>query len=168
MARGSIATVFAHTLLHQIVYSSSAGKAKSIAATFLKSLLGEHITRRRLSHFNKNDSLSMTVQNILDVPDNELYRALVEATRITEIQELSIIIDGIDINVPEGAVFVQNFYSLLQHMLYSVPKSKVLLTGIQNMDLQKPLSSLPWVCIEYDKERKGVLICLSLAQIIAN
>ena len=163
-AQGSIATVFAHTLLHQIVCSSSADKAKSIATTFLRSLLGEHIRqRRRLSRFKENDSLSTSVKTILDVPDNELHRALVEAIRTAEIQELSIIVDGVDITSPGGGVFVQNIYFLVKDMLVTDPKFNVILTSIQNADLQNTLGRLPCTSIEYDKERKGMPICYSLA-----
>jgi hypothetical protein len=168
-AQGSIATVFAHTLLHQIVCSSSADKAKSIATTFLRSLLGEHIRqRRRLSRFKENDSLSTSVKTILDVPDNDLHRALVEAIRTAEIQELSIIVDGVDITSPGGVVFVQNVYSLVKHMMDIIPKKKfhTLLTCSQNSDLYKTLGSLP--CIEHDQERNGLHTRHSLAYIPAN
>jgi hypothetical protein len=167
MARGSIAAVFAHTLLRQIVCSSGAGKATSIAVTFLKSLLGEHIQQQRLSRFEENDTLSMTAEKILDVPDSELGRALVEAMRTAEIQKLSIIVDGIDITTQGGEVFVQNIYFLVMYMVTNT-KFKVVLTNIQNPDLQNTFGRLPCTCIEYDKERKGLRFRHSLAYIIAN
>jgi len=160
-AQGSIATVFAHTLLHQIVCSSSADKAKTIATTFLRSLLEEHIRQRRLSRFKKGDSLPTSVKDILNVPDNELHRALVEATKAAKIQDLSIIIDGIDIILQEK-VFVQNIYLFVKDMISAAPKFKALFTTLQNVDLQEMLGRLPCTCIEYDKERKGLLICYFL------
>ena len=165
--RGSIATVFAHTLLHQIVTSSSADKAKSITATFLKSLLGEHIGRQHSSRFKENDSLSVSLGNILDAPDDELRRAFVEAVRTAEIQELSIIIDGIDITIPEGEVFVHTVYSLMKCIVHTNRKFKVLLTSIQNTALQNTLGMLPCTYIEYDKERMGVHMHHSLASPLA-
>jgi hypothetical protein len=163
MTRGSIATVFAHTLLRQIVCSSSADKAKSIAVTFLRSLLGEHIRRWRLSRFKENDTLSTSVKTILGVPDNELHFAIVESIRIAEIQELSIIIDGVDITSPDGEVFVQNVYFLVKDMMVTHPKFNVVLTSIQSTDFQNTLGRLPCTSIEYDKERKGLPISHSLA-----
>jgi len=149
--RGSISTVFAHTLLHQIVRSSSADKAKPIATTFLKSLLGENLLR-----FKGNLSPSTLVETILDAPDRELHRALLEAIKKADIQELLVIIDGIDITAQEEVVFVQNIYSLVRHTMHTSPKSKALITSSQNSDLQNTLGRLPY--IEYDKERKGLLI----------
>jgi len=166
--RGSIATVFAHTLLHQIVTSSSADKAKSITAAFLKSLLGEHIRRRRSSRFKENDSLLVSLENILDASDDELRRAFVEATGTAGIQELSIVIDGIDITIPEGVVFVHTVYSLMKDIVHANPKFKVLLTSIHNTALQNTLGMLPCAYIEYDKERMGEHMHHSLTSILAN
>ena len=146
--RGSIATVFAHTLLYQIVRSSSADKTKLIAVAFLKALLGD------LSRFTESYSPSAMVEAILNVPDKELYKPLVEAFQTAEIQELSIVIDGVDITVQEDRVFVQNVYCLVKHMMNLNSKFKALITSPQNSDLQNMLGRLP--CIEYDKERKGV------------
>ncbi|KAF8536540.1 hypothetical protein BDD12DRAFT_781372, partial [Trichophaea hybrida] len=80
-----------------------------------------------------------------------------EATKIAKIQELSIIIDGIDITVPEGVVFVHNVYSFVKYMVDANPKFKVLLTSSQNANLQNTLGRLSYTCIEYDKERKECL-----------
>jgi short-subunit dehydrogenase involved in D-alanine esterification of teichoic acids len=100
------------------------------------------------------------VKIILDVPDRELQRALVEAIMKAEIRKLSIIIDGIDIIAQEEVAFVQNVYSLVRHTIHTVPQVKALLTSAQSSDLQNTLGRLP--CIEYDKERKGFPIpCLS-------
>jgi len=160
--RSSIATVFAHTLFHQIVTSSNTVKAKSITGAFLKSLLGEHI-RRRPSCFEENDTPLTLLENILDAPDDELRRALAEATSTAEIQELSIIIDGIDATLPEGIVFAHTIYSLVKHIVHANPKFKVLLTSIQNTTLQNTLGMLPCTYIQYDKERIGLHIHYSLA-----
>jgi hypothetical protein len=103
------------------------------------------------------------VKTILDVPDNELHRALVEAIRTAEIQELSIIVDGVDTTSPGGGVFGKNIYFLVKDMLVTNLKFNVILTSIQNADLQNTLGRLPCTSIEYDKERKGLPICYSLA-----
>ncbi|KAF8541981.1 hypothetical protein BDD12DRAFT_442016 [Trichophaea hybrida] len=135
-APGFIATVFAHTMLHLIVSSSSAGKAKLITKAFVQSLLREHIqVRKRLSQFTEDDCPSTAAAKILDASANELHKALMEATKIAKIQELSIIIDGIDITVPEGVVFVHNVYSFVKYMVDANPKFKVLLTSSRNADL---------------------------------
>ncbi|KAF8533438.1 hypothetical protein BDD12DRAFT_760981 [Trichophaea hybrida] len=106
-------------------------------------------------HFKENGSPSTIVKTILDVPANELHIALVEATRTAEIQELSIIIDGIDITEPEEVVFVQIIYSLVKKMMDAVSKFKALLTSSQIPKLKEIFGELQ--CIEHDKERKDCL-----------
>jgi hypothetical protein len=151
--QGSIATVFAHTLLHQIVCSSSDDKAIQIAKAFLKSLL--HV-QRDFSLFKKNHSLSETVEIILRAPASELRGALVAAIKIAEFQQLSIIIDGIDNTTQDEETFVQFVYFLVRHTTNTNSKFKAFLTSSQNPDLLNTLGRLPG--IEYDKERKGLPI----------
>jgi hypothetical protein len=109
----------------------------------------------------------VSLGNILDAPDDELRRAFVEAVRTAEIQELSIIIDGIDITIPEGEVFVHTVYSLMKCIVHTNRKFKVLLTSIQNTALQNTLGMLPCTYIEYDKERMGMHVYHSLASLLA-
>jgi hypothetical protein len=163
--RGSIVTTFAHTLLHQIVRSLSDGKARSIAATFFKTLLRGDF-RRSSVRFEQSDSRDTTVKKILNLPDDMLHddlvgKALVEAIRGAGIRVSSLIIEGV-----EGAVFVQNVYFLVKHMMDADPKFKALVTSPQSTDLQKMQGTLP--CIEYDKERQGLHALRSQVSSVAN
>jgi hypothetical protein len=137
-------TVFTHTLLHQIVCCSSNQKANSIAAAFLSALVGGHF-QRHSQDFREDDPLDTTVEKILDFPDNELIKPLMEAIKKAEVQELSIIVDGLQ----------EDIACWLIHLIVeATPKSKVLLTS------RHQFGKIPdgMTYIEYDKETKGLHI----------
>ena len=136
-------SILIHTLLHQVVCSSD-GKANSIAAAFLSTLVGAHFQRSQgLQRFRDDDHLDDTVRKILSAPDNELIEALAEAIKESGIQELSIIVDGLQENI------VCSLFELISEV---TPKSEFLLTT------QHPFGEIPHgvTYIEYDKERKGL------------
>jgi len=99
--------------------------------------------RQRLQDFREDDPLDNTVQKILSAPDNELIEALAEAIKESGIQELSIIVDGLQENI---------VYPLFELISEVTPKLEVLLTT------QHPFGEIPHgvAYIEYDKERKGL------------
>ena len=138
--------ILIHTLLRQIVGGSSDGNSSSIAAAFLNTLIGGHI--QRSSDIREDDPLDETVRKILDAPDDELLEALAEAIKKAGIQELSIIVDGLDENTTSG------LFGVLRR---ATPKSTFLLAS------QHPLEPTPYgmTYIEYDKERKGLHTCHS-------
>ncbi|KAF8252541.1 hypothetical protein K440DRAFT_644732 [Wilcoxina mikolae CBS 423.85] len=149
----SMTTLFTHTVLHQIVCYSSAEKSKSITTIFLNTLLEGHFRRRDAPRFDKNDSVDTTMQKILDASDDDNFRALTAAFWEADIQELSVIIDGI-----EGGRFVQNVYLLIRHMMEATSatrKFKALLTCLPVSDLRDMLGGMLY--IEYDKERNECL-----------
>jgi len=139
-------SILIHTLLHQVVCSSD-GKANSIAAAFLSTLVGGHFQRsqgfQRLQDFRVDDHLDDTVRKILSAPDNELIEALAEAIKESGIQELSVIVDGLQENI------VCSLFELISEV---TPKSEFLLTT------RHPFGEIPHgvTYIEYDKERKGL------------
>jgi len=131
-----------HTLLHQVIFCSNDGKSNSIAAAFLNALVDGH----QLQDFREDDTPEKTVQKLLSAPANELIEALAEAIKKSGIQELSIIVDGLQENI------VCLLFELIRE---ATPKSKVLLTT------RHPLGEIPHrvTYIEYDKydkERKGL------------
>jgi len=140
-----------HTLLRQIICSSSDGRTNSIAAGFLNTLIGGHY--QRSPNIREDDSVDETVRKLLDAPDSELLEALAEAIKEAGIKELSIIVDGLQENT--GIAF--GLFELLRE---ATPKSKLLLTS------QHPLKRTPYgmTSIEYDKERKGIHACDSSPQ----
>jgi len=151
-AKSRRSSILIHTLLHQVVCSSD-GKANSIAAAFLSALVSGHFQRSQgpqRQDFREDDHLDDTVHKILSAPDNDLIEALAEAIKESGIQELSIIVDGLQENI---------VFSLFELIMEATPKSKVLLTT------QHPFGDIPHrvTYIEYDKERKGLHICHSPA-----
>lgn len=162
-SRDSIATVFVHTLLHQIVGFSGDETAQAITTTFLTSLLDGHI-RRSLSGFKKDDPLVKTVERILDAPSYDLHIALINALAKAGPQHLSLIIDGISIAAMKGDVFVRNVSLLVNHMIAAgavgavgATRFKALLTSSQYSELKGFLGDLP--SIQFRQEREG---CLSM------
>jgi hypothetical protein len=141
-------TVLIHTVLCQIVCGSSDGNSNSIAASFLNTLIGGHI--QRSSDIREDDPLDETVRKILDAPDDELLEALVEVIKKAGIQELSIIVDGLQENTGIAS-------GLFEALRKATPKSTFLLTS------QHPLERTPYgmTSIEYGKERKGLHACHS-------
>jgi hypothetical protein len=137
-------TILTHTLLSQIVCCSSAGKANPIAAAFLSTLVDGHF-QQRSQNFREDDTLDTTVEKILDAPDNELIRALAEAIKKAGIQELSIIVDGLQEDI---------VCWLFQLIRRATSKLEALFTS------RHPCGKVPdgMAYIEYDKERKGLRV----------
>ena len=129
-------------MFHQVVCSSD-GKANSIAAAFLSALVDGHFQRSQGQDFREDDPLDKTVQKILSAPDDELLEALAGAIKESGIQELSVIVDGLQENI---------VWLLFELIREATPKSEVLLTT------RHPFGEIPHrvTYIEYDKERKGL------------
>ncbi|KAA8900228.1 hypothetical protein FN846DRAFT_989152 [Sphaerosporella brunnea] len=139
----SRSAILTHTLLHQIVRCSDDGKANSIAAAFLSTLVDQHF-QRHSQVFPKNDSLDTTVEKILEAPDDVLIGALSAAIEEAGIQELWIIADGLRADIA---------CSLVELIMEAIPKSTLLLTS------RHSVQTIPsgMVYIEYDKERNECL-----------
>jgi hypothetical protein len=148
-AKSQSSTALIHTLLHQVVRSSDPGMANSIAAAFLSSLVGGHFQKHPLD-FRANDPLVDTVLKILKAPFSDLVEALAEAIKKSGIQELSMIVDGLQENI---------VCLLFEVIRETTPKWEVLLTS------QHKFGQLPdgMRYIEYDKERQGLHVCHSPA-----
>jgi hypothetical protein len=142
-------TTFAHSILSHILNVSDDRQAKSIITTFLSTLLHK-ILQRDPFHFQDGDS-STTMAKVLYALGGELLEALTKAVdQVNDIQETSIIIDGIDKLGKEGAQFLQRFCS----QQITSPKLKVLLVCQSDLHIQKLRTE--GLCIEYDKERQGL------------
>jgi hypothetical protein len=160
--KSSVATNFTHSFLRHILNGSEDDQAKSIATTFLSTLL-RNILPRDSSRFHKEDSSITTVKKILDALDSELLEALTEAVvHIREVQEASIIIDGIDKIGQEWASFVNRYLQKTKAM----PKFKAFVTSQPDPHIKAIVDGLP--CIEYDQERKGLDTYHSLTSNLAN
>ncbi|KAH0556424.1 hypothetical protein GP486_005657 [Trichoglossum hirsutum] len=156
-----IATTFIHTLLYQAVCYSPMDK-KSVLRIFLDALIGEMLKRepdnKSHQHPKMEDSPGATMKKILNAPINELWSALKIALTSERVQELSIIIDGLD-NVESRYVnFIGQIREFIADLQESNLKVKALLTSKPQPKIKEILNGLP--CIEYDKERKECLASL--------
>jgi hypothetical protein len=136
-------TILTYTLLDQVVRCSDYGKADSIAAAFISTLVFRHF-QRRPKDFREEDPLDVTVEKILGALDEELIEALAEAIKKAGFQELSIIVDGLQEDIACW---------LAPLIMEAAPELRVLLTS------KHSFGKIPnrVAYIEYDKERKECL-----------
>ncbi|KAF8241415.1 hypothetical protein K440DRAFT_572220, partial [Wilcoxina mikolae CBS 423.85] len=147
-------TTFTHFVLRHILNVSDAPQAKSITETFLHTLLLKIIQRDR-SRFEDRGFSAITLDEILRAESGGHLEALTKAVaKVRTIQDMPIIIDGIDNIGPDGLQFLKMFSSLKT----ANPKPKVLVTCRLDPDLKRLVDGVP--CIEYDKERKECLASL--------
>jgi hypothetical protein len=154
----SIAVIFVHTLLYQIVCSSPLDKKLSVVRTFLHTLVEQVLKRDptsdpELSLFKVEDSLDTTMKKILNGPIGELWDALQTILADEYKQELSIIIDGLDKVEHQKVEFIKGVCEFIKHLQERNLTVKALLTSRPQAEIKEVLDGLPF--IEYDKERKG-------------
>jgi hypothetical protein len=138
-------TAFAHAILRHILTVSDNRQAKSIATTFLSTLVHKILDRDQ-SRLREEDPPLTTVKKVLDAWDGEILEALTKGVEeVKEVHQTSIIIDGIHKLGKDGTQFLERFCS--QPIIS--PRFKVLLTCRSD-----PLVA-GVACIEYDKERQG-------------
>ncbi|KAF8535046.1 hypothetical protein BDD12DRAFT_660917, partial [Trichophaea hybrida] len=141
-------TTFAHSVLHHILKISDDCQAKLITNTFFSTLLLK-ILEQDQSYFRDDDSSIVIVKKILEASDGEHLEALTKAVgKIKEVQETSIIIDGIDELGKEGVQFLQNFCS----QAIISPKFKVLVTGRPDPHTKKIVAEV--LCIEHKEQQR--------------
>jgi len=143
-------TTFTHSVLRHILNGSDARQAKSITETFLLTLLLKIIQRDR-SRFKDPSFSAITLGEILRAEGGGHLEALTKAVaELRTIQDMPIIIDGIDNIGSNGLQFLKRFCS---HKTAN-PKPKVLVTCRLDPDFKSIVDGVP--SIEYDKERKGL------------
>jgi dynactin complex subunit len=98
--------------------------------------------------------LDTTVKKILDASNAELWIALKATLDVERERKLSIIIDGLDEEQQQGSKPIRGVYSLVTHLQKRPSKLKILLTSGPQAAIKEVNSRL--LCIEYDKERKGL------------
>jgi hypothetical protein len=155
---GPTATIFTHTLLHQIITSASVSgrTGASTASDFLSHLLGsiENLELLdRFEGFSGGDTLTV-IEEVLDVPDMILFEAL---EGVLETQEALGIVVNVSDNVRgRGSGFLTDVATFVGR-LSETPGIKVLLTCGPVEDSGKTLGGLDCIKIQYDKERKGLI-----------
>jgi len=169
----SILVVFVHTLLHQIVSCPPIERGILIVRGFLHFLL-EGIFKKEAApnweqqDFKKKDSLDTNIKKILDAPAHELWAALEFVLGDEQQRQLSVVVDGLDKIKHQKSEFIREVRTFIEHLQKSTLKVKALLTSQPQTEIKELLDGL--LCIECDKERKGLgcTLCLNSNQTYSN
>jgi ankyrin repeat protein len=157
----SIAITFVSTIIHQLASHSPQLKER-VTTVFLRTLLDTILRAEPLSdperpRFKAGDSDEATVKKILKASSSGYWSALRAVMDIEREQELSLIIDGLDKTEHQDDEFTRGVWIFIEYLRERYSTVRVLLTSRPHSKIRDMLNGLP--CIEYDKERKG-LICL--------
>ncbi|KAH7129683.1 putative kinesin, partial [Dactylonectria estremocensis] len=154
-----IVPVFVHTLLDQIIRSSSPTDGISIARRFLYSLtegiFKEEAAPRREEWDLGGEDSNATIRKILEAPNDDLWGALRAALVYEQNREFSVVVDGLEHVQDQRSEFIPAVRSFVEHLQQRFSKVKILLTSRPQADVTEIFEGLP--CIEYDKERKECL-----------
>jgi hypothetical protein len=155
------------TFLHQLVRRLDYSQRAPIIAVFLRTLLNAYLARDDVlkgkrwwrENYTPNQIIEKVVASSLGKETVEALKAVLELEQL-DIRELSIIIDGLDKAIENHETeFIQDLCALIFHVQRKPWRVKVLLTSRPQDDLKRWLKGLR--CIEYDKERKGLINILS-------
>ncbi|GIC84980.1 uncharacterized protein Aud_000807 [Aspergillus udagawae] len=157
----SIATVFVHTLLDQILRCLPMEKRTERIRKFLHFILAKKIKQKGglgESQENTSRTIDTFLKDLITDPANDLWSAL-ETVLFTETErELTIIVDGLDKVTNLMEEFIEQLRKFIELVQESMPKAKVLLTSQPLSKIKDLLIGFPF--IEYDKERKECLSSL--------
>ena len=164
--RTPIAITFVNTIIHQLACRLPQLKEK-ITVVFLGTLLDtilrdEPISDPKRSRFKTNDSVEATVKKILKAPSSGYWDALRAVLDIGRRKELSLIIDGLDEIEHQKYQFIRELYVFIEKLKGRLSTTRVLLTSRPEAEIKEILGQLP--SIEYDRERKGLVLLISYPQ----
>ena len=123
---------------------------QGLPAPLVKAILSEDNPKQ--SYFKLGDSIEAIAKKILRASSEGYWSALNAVMGLEREQGLFLVIDGLDKAGHEFTRGVQLFIESLQGCPSAI---KVLLTSRPQADIKEILRGLP--CIEYDKERKGLI-----------
>ena len=154
-ARVSIAVTFVSTIVSQLVCRLPELK-EQVTNVFLHTLLNTIISENnpKRSGFKWGDSVEATVKKVLQASSEGYWGALRAVMGLEHKQELYLVIDGLD---KAGQEFIRGVHLFIESLQGCPSTIRVLLTSRPQAELKQILGGMP--CIEYNKERKG-LICL--------
>ena len=164
-AEASIAITFVSTIIHQLV-SHLPQLGGEVTSVFLCALLDTIIRGKQLSdpapsRFQEDVSAEAAVKEILKASSiNGYCHALRVAMDVVHDQELSLIVDGLDKIGNQKREFITEILAFIEHLRERLPTTRILLTSRPQAEIKEILSEL--LNIEYDKERKGLIISHSL------
>jgi len=153
----SVVSVFVQTLLYQIICSSPMDK-KLIIRNFLKTLVEIILEKEGASNWEParfEGSPEILLKRILNASADGLWTALKAVLSDDPGRELLIVVDGLDKVQHQKCEFSKAIREFVAHLLERTSKVKALLTSRPQAEIKEVLEGLP--CIEYDKERKGLV-----------
>lgn len=157
--KGSSIAILIRALAHQIVSTAPQTRQMSIIRKFLRTILSNTFKRMSpsvMQRFSLRDSNS-NIKNLLESPDDSLWAALWAIMPTEQNPEFSIVIDGIEHIRDRRGKFVRRIREFVED-LQRTSKAKILLTSGLESDTAQIFDGLRH--IEYDKERKGLMIHL--------
>jgi ankyrin repeat domain-containing protein 50 len=168
-SRGSIAIRLIHTLLSQLIHLSTNDKKLLIIRNFIHSIVDQTLKGvlpdwKRWNLY-QDDSPDKIVQRILEGPADHQLIAL-GAILVKEQRGLFLIIDGLDEVEHQRVKFIHGVRSFTKMLEQRTLPVKILLTSRPHDDIKETLGEV--LCIEYDRERKGVFVFNILKLILIN
>jgi hypothetical protein len=150
-------TIFAHTLLHQFISSTTISKEARISAVshFLRFLLGSIENLELLDLFEGigGDDTLAVIREVFDIPDRTLCDAL---GKILEGEkDLGIVVHVSDNMREQESDFITAVSTFIGRLSERTPGIKVLLACRPVDDSGMSLRPPHCISIQYDKERKG-------------
>jgi hypothetical protein len=151
-------------LTNSSVLCHSSKRKLLLFSVFLRTLIDiilreESLSNLELSRFRGDDSVEATVKKILEASSDGYWSALRAVLDIERERGLSLIIDGLDKTEHQNYEFAREVCVFLEDLRGRRSTTRVLLTSRPQATLKEILSGLP--CIEYDRERKGLIYITS-------
>jgi ankyrin repeat domain-containing protein 50 len=166
----SIITAFVHTLLYQIVCCSPTDRGILIVRSFLHSLLDGTLEKKEDPNwkqiFKEGDTLDSSIKKILNAPANALWTALVAVLSEEQQRDLWVVVDGLDKVEHQYGEFIRGVREFVANLLNRTLKFKALLTSRPQAEIKEVFNEV--LCIEYNKERKGLAILCFLILNLTN
>jgi hypothetical protein len=156
----AIVTIFVHTLLHQLISSTTVSGMTCISAAsdFLSHLLDSIDDPGLLARFGNIslDDTSAVLREFLNIPDGTLWDAL--GNVLAGGKNLRIVVNVSDNMRGQESNFITAVSEFIGDLRKRTSGLKALLTIGQEDDSRMTLGKLPFIDIHYDKERKGLIV----------
>lgn len=162
-----LAPTFFGTFVHQLTRHLTPCERDYIITIFLHAILNAYLARDEQYQqrwWLEDCTPDRMIENIFTVSSgNELLKAMKEVLDLKELhfQGLLIVIDGLERELQSNeGTFIRLFCSLIIHLKQTPCRVKALLTSRPHDHLKMLLEGIP--SIEYDQERKGLVIICAL------
>jgi hypothetical protein len=154
---GPAVTIFAHTLLHQLIsVKLSEGTRITTASDFLCHLLDSIENHELLDRFeNISGDLSAIILEAHGIPDTVLFDALGKV--LGEEEDLRIVVNVSNNMSGRGSDFFTTISTFIGGLSERALGFKALLTGGPAGDSRMALGGISCITIQYDRERKGLI-----------